>query len=233
LPDKQHREPIVVLISGRGSNMRALVERSRDPAMGYTVAAVLSDQPAAAGLVVARELGVPARTLIPAPCSGRAGYDRELAAAIEEYAPSLIVLAGFMRILSAEFVGRYRGRILNIHPSLLPRFPGLDTHRRALEAREVQHGATVHFVTEQLDAGPAIIQARVDIAADDDEDSLARRVQAVEHRIYPLAVRWYCEGRLRCSEGRAWLDGAALPGPISYGSGEWPELPGGGPPEGQ
>lgn len=214
-------------MSGRGSNMRALVERSRDAAMGYTVAGVLCDRPAAAGLAVARELGVPARVLIPAPSSDRAGYDRELAAAIEEYAPSLIVLAGFMRILSAEFVARYRGRILNIHPSLLPKFPGLETHRRALEAHETQHGATVHFVTEQLDAGPAIIQARVDIASDDDEDSLARRVLAAEHRIYPLAVRWYCEGRLRYSEGRAWLDGAALSGPISYGGGELPELPGG------
>lgn len=209
--------------------MRALVERSRDAAMGYAVAAVLSDQPAAAGLAVAREFGVPARALIPAPSSDRAQYERELAAAIEEYAPSLIVLAGFMRILSAQFVARYRGRILNIHPSLLPKFPGLDTHRRALEAHETQHGATVHFVTEQLDAGPAIIQARVDIAADDDETGLARRVRAVEHQIYPLAVSWYCKGRLRYAEGRAWLDGAALPAPVSYGGGE---LPGGGPPEG-
>jgi phosphoribosylglycinamide formyltransferase-1 len=229
LPDKQHRESVVVLISGRGSNMCALVERSQAADMSYTVAAVLSDQPAAAGLAAARELGVRAHPVIPDPSTDRAGYCRKLTAAIDEYAPSLIVLAGFMRILSGEFVERYRGRILNIHPSLLPKFPGLHTHRRALEAHETEHGATVHFVTEQLDAGPAVIQARVDVAPDDDEESLARRVQVVEHRIYPLAVRWYCEGRLRYSEGRAWLDGKALPGPIRYGG---VEAPGDGPAEG-
>ncbi len=196
--------------------MRALVERSRDASMRYRVAAVLSDQPAAAGLALARDLGVPARALIPVPSADRAAYDRALAGAVDEYTPSLIVLAGFMRILSAEFVARYSGRILNIHPSLLPKFPGLETHRRALEAHESQHGATVHFVTEQLDGGPPIIQSRVKVAADDDVDSLAARVQAQEHRIYPLAVRWYCEGRLRYAQGRAWLDGTALSAPVQY-----------------
>jgi len=197
--------------------MRALVERSRDASMRYRVAAVLSDQPAAPGLALARDLGVPARALIPVPSADRAAYDRELTAAIDEYTPSLIVLAGFMRILSAEFVARYSGRILNIHPSLLPKFPGLHTHRRALEAHESQHGATVHFVTEQLDGGPPIIQSRVKVEADDDVDSLAARVQAHEHRIYPLAVRWYCEGRLRYAQGRAWLDGTPLSAPVQYG----------------
>ena len=129
--------------------------------------------------------------------------------------PSLIVLAGFMRILSAQFVGgRSAGRILNIHPSLLPKYPGLHTHRRVLQAHEAQHGATVHFVTEQLDGGPPVIQARVAVAADDDEASLAARVQAEEHRIYPLAVRWFCEGRLRYDAGQAWLDGRALSEPV-------------------
>jgi phosphoribosylglycinamide formyltransferase 1 len=217
LSSKLHREPIVVLISGRGSNMRALVEQSRDTAMGYEVVAVLSDKTAAPGLAVARDLGVPARTLAPADSADRADFDRQMAAAIDECAPSLIVLAGFMRILSGHFVARYAGRILNIHPSLLPKFPGLHTHRRALEAHEAQHGATVHFVTEQLDAGPAIIQARVTIDPDDDEGALAARVQAQEHRIYPLAVRWYCEGRLRYAQGRAWLDGTALTAPVQYG----------------
>jgi phosphoribosylglycinamide formyltransferase 1 len=207
-------EPIVVLISGRGSNMRALVERSREAPGIYEVAGVLSDQPTAAGLAVARDLGVPARALAPGESSDRAGYEQELSAAIDQHAPSLIVLAGFMRILSARFVERYQGRILNIHPSLLPKFPGLHTHRRVLEAHETEHGATVHFVTEQLDAGPSIIQARVAVKADDDEDRLARRVQAEEHRIYPLAVRWYCGGRLRYADGRAWLDGSALSGPV-------------------
>jgi len=216
LSTQQHREPIVILISGRGSNMRALVERSRGVTMGYDVVGVLSDNPAAAGLALARDLGVLARALVPVKSADRAGYDRELAAAIDEWGPSLIVLAGFMRILSAEFVARYAGRILNIHPSLLPKFPGLHTHRRALEAHETQHGATVHFVTEQLDGGPAIIQARITVNPGDDADSLAARVQAEEHRIYPLAVRWYSEGRLRYAKGRAWLDGTELLGPVQY-----------------
>jgi phosphoribosylglycinamide formyltransferase 1 len=126
------------------------------------------------------------------------------------------VLAGFMRILSAEFVNRFAGRILNIHPSLLPKYPGLHTHRRVLQAHDKEHGATVHFVTEQLDGGPAVIQARIAVAAQDDEASLAARVQAQEHRIYPLAVRWYCEGRLRCEGGHAWLDGRMLHGPVQF-----------------
>jgi len=213
---KEHREPIVVLISGRGSNMRALVERSRDAATGYQVVGVFSDQPAAAGLAVAGDLGVPARSVVPAEAAARADYDAELAAAIDPYGPTLIVLAGFMRILSAPFIARYAGRILNIHPSLLPKYPGLHTHRRALEAHDAQHGATVHFVTERLDGGPPIIQARVTVEPDDDAESLAARVQVLEHRIYPLAVRWFCTGRLRYAQGRAWLDGEALSGPVQY-----------------
>ena len=209
-------ERIVVLISGRGSNMRALVERSHDPAMGYRVAGVLSDQAQAAGLQVAADLGVPARALVPAKAAPRTDYDSQLAAAIEEFAPSLVVLAGFMRILSAPFVVRYVGRILNIHPSLLPKYPGLDTHRRVIEARDSQHGATVHFVTEQLDGGPPIIQGRIHVEPDDDAESLQARVHVLEHRIYPLAVRWYCTGRLRYREGRAWLDGEPLSAPVQY-----------------
>src|SRR6202020_1626776 len=142
-------------------------------------------------------------------------YGEELAPAIEPYAPSLIVLAGFMRILSREFVARYEGRILNIHPALLPKYPGLHTHQRALEAREQEHGATVHFVTAELDAGPGVIQAKVRFEPEDDAETLAARVQVLEHRIYPLAVRWYCAGRLRYAQGAAWLDGARLSGPMS------------------
>jgi phosphoribosylglycinamide formyltransferase 1 len=216
LSSKPHLEPIVVLISGRGTNMRALVESSRDTKMGYEVVAVLSDKPTAAGLSVARELGVEVRAVEPSKPADASQFDRELAAAIDEWAPALIVLAGFMRILSAEFVTRYSGRILNIHPSLLPLFPGLHTHRRALEAGDTQHGATVHFVTEHLDGGPPIIQARVNVEPHDDEESLAKRVQAQEHLIYPLAVRWYCTGRLRFAQGQAWLDGVALSSPVQY-----------------
>jgi phosphoribosylglycinamide formyltransferase-1 len=213
-------ERIVVLISGRGSNMRALVERSRDPAVGFEVAAVIADQPGAAGLAIARDLGAPTHVVVADPSITRARYDEQLAAVIEPYAPSLIVLAGFMRILSREFVARHEGRILNIHPSLLPKYPGLHTHERALEARDAEHGATVHFVTAELDAGPAVIQARVRVEPEDDARSLAARVQVLEHRIYPMAVRWYCAGRLRYTQGGAWLDGERLTGPIIYSGAE-------------
>src|SRR3984885_8839328 len=199
--------------------MRALIEHSRDPGAPYAVSKVFSDQADAAGLDLARSLGVPAQALSPATPADvptrtdaptRAAYDATLAAAVKECSPSLVVLAGFMRILSPPFVAEFAGRMLNIHPSLLPKYPGLHTHRRALEAREAQHGATVHFVTEQLDGGPAVIQARVAVAADDDEASLAARVQVLEHRIYPVAVRWFCEGRLRYDSGQALLDGLPL-----------------------
>jgi phosphoribosylglycinamide formyltransferase-1 len=207
---------VVILISGRGSNMRSLIEQSREPGSPYTVCRVFSDKPDAAGIDLARDLGVPAQALSAADMTDRAAYDRALAAAIQIYSPSLIVLAGFMRILSAQFVRDFAGKMLNIHPSLLPKFPGLHTHRRALEAHEPEHGATVHFVTEQLDGGPRVIQARIAVAANDDEASLAARVQAQEHRIYPVAVRWFCEGRLRYDAGCAWLDGRLLREPVQF-----------------
>jgi phosphoribosylglycinamide formyltransferase-1 len=211
---------IVVLISGRGSNMRALVERGHDPAMGYEVAAVVADQPGAGGLAIARDLGVPAHLVAADKSIARPRYDEQLAATIDPYEPSLIVLAGFMRILSPEFVSRYEGRILNIHPALLPRYPGLHTHQRAIDARDDQHGATVHFVTAELDRGAAVIQARVRVEPEDDAQSLSARVQVLEHHIYPIAVRWFCAGRLRYAQGRAWLDGAALDGPVMYDGAE-------------
>ena len=195
--------------------MRALIEAAAEPP-AFTVAAVLSDQAAAPGLGVARDLGVTAQALPPQPDEDRAAYDRRLAAAIGEFSPSLVVLAGFMRILSAHFIAAFEGRILNIHPALLPKYPGLHTHRRALEARDAEHGATVHFVTAQLDAGPPVIQARVAVSPNDDEAALAARVQAQEHLIYPLAVHWFCEGRLRYRDGNSWLDGAVLERPVMY-----------------
>ena len=197
--------------------MRALIERSRAAGAAYSVAAVLSDRADAGGLEVARQFGVDARA-VPRPAgSERAGYDRVLAAAITEYSPSLIVLAGFMRILSAEFVERFAGRILNIHPSLLPKYAGLHTHRRALEAREAEHGVTVHFVTEQLDGGPPVLQARVPVLPGDTETTLSQRVLTQEHIIYPLAVNWFCQGRLRCEAGKAQLDGRPLTVPVQFG----------------
>ena len=196
--------------------MRALIERNHDANAGYTVCKVISDKSDAAGLQTARSLGVEAQALPAAKSVDRAAYDGELAAEIEQCSPSWIVLAGFMRILSAQFVSRFAGKILNIHPSLLPKYPGLHTHRRVLEAHEAQHGATVHFVTEELDGGPPIVQARVAVVDNDDEASLAARVQAEEHRIYPLAVRWFCEGRLRYDAGHAWLDGRILHEPVLF-----------------
>jgi phosphoribosylglycinamide formyltransferase 1 len=196
--------------------MRALVERSLEPAQPYRVALVLSDKPDAAGLGVARDFGIATQAVPVDRSADRSSYDRTLAAMIDEHTPSLIVLAGFMRILSAEFVDRYAGRILNIHPSLLPKYPGLHTHRQVLAAHDPYHGATVHFVTAELDGGPPIIQVRVKVEPSDDESTLAARVQTQEHRIYPLAVRWYCEGRLRCRDHQAWLDGSALSAPVLY-----------------
>ncbi len=197
--------------------MRALIERSRDAAASYSVRAVLSDQAEAAGLEIAARLGVAARAVPRAKGAAREEYDTVLAAAIDEYSPSLIVLAGFMRILSAQFVERFSGRILNIHPSLLPKYTGLHTHQRALEAGEAEHGVTVHFVTEQLDGGPRVLQARVPVLPGDAEADLSRRVLAQEHLIYPLAVNWFCQGRLRCADGKAWLDGRPLNEPLQLG----------------
>jgi phosphoribosylglycinamide formyltransferase-1 len=208
------RQPVVVLISGRGSNMHRLIEQARAPDSPYFVAGVFSDKAAAPGLVLARDLQIPATALPAVGFADRVAYDRALAAQVAAGEPALVVLAGFMRILSADFIARFPGRILNIHPSLLPRHPGLHTHRRVLAAGEHEHGATVHFVTEELDAGPLILQGRVAVAAGDDEKSLAARVQAQEHQIYPLAVRWFCEGRLEQRDGRAWLDGAPLAEPL-------------------
>jgi phosphoribosylglycinamide formyltransferase 1 len=221
LTSERPPQKIAVLISGRGSNMRVLVEQSREPASAYHVALVLSDKPDAPGLAVARDLAIEARASSANRPRARtelerAAYDRSLSAVIDEFAPALIVLAGYMRILSAEFVDRYAGRILNIHPSLLPKYPGLHTHRQVLAAGDRHHGATVHFVTAELDGGPAVIQACVNVEPDDDEQALAARVMTQEHLIYPLAVRWYCEGRLRYRDGRAWLDGKPLAHPVVY-----------------
>ena len=206
--------PVVVLISGRGSNMHCLIEQGRAPDSSYFVAGVFSDQPTAPGLQLARDLSVPVLALPAADFADRKAFDLALAAQVAAGEPALVVLAGFMRILSAGFIARFPGRILNIHPSLLPQYPGLHTHRRVLAAGEREHGATVHFVTEALDAGPLILQGRVAVTAGDDEASLAARVQAQEHKIYPLAVRWFCEGRLEQRAGRAWLDGAPLAEPV-------------------
>jgi phosphoribosylglycinamide formyltransferase 1 len=195
---------IVVLISGRGSNMEALL-KAKLPAV---FAAVISNVPDAAGLEIARTHGVATAVVSHREFRDRPSFDAALAAEVDRHAPDLIVLAGFMRVLTNDFVVRYSGRLLNIHPSLLPAFPGLHTHARALDAGVRLHGCTVHFVTPELDHGPIVAQAAVPVFPEDDNESLASRVLAQEHRIYPQAVRWFCEGRLRLSEGRVIVDGA-------------------------
>ena len=187
---------IVILISGRGSNMQAIL----DARLPLTVAAVISNDATASGLITAQKHGVATRVVDHRAHADRAAFDTALAAAIDEYAPDLLVLAGFMRILTAGFVEHYRDRILNIHPSLLPSFTGLHTHRRALEAGVKVHGCSVHFVTPELDHGPIVAQAAVPVLDDDSEDTLAARVLAQEHRIYPQAVAWFCAERLRITE---------------------------------
>ena len=183
----------VILISGRGSKMEAIV-RAQIP--GAHIAAVISNRPDAAGLEFAVRHGIQARVVDHKAYPSRDAFDAALAELVDTLSPDLVVLAGFMRVLTDGFVNRYAGRLLNIHPSLLPSFPGLHTHRRALEAGVRVHGTTVHFVTPTLDCGPVVIQAAVPVLDDDNEDSLAARVLAQEHRIYPQAVRWFVEGRL-------------------------------------
>jgi phosphoribosylglycinamide formyltransferase-1 len=193
---------VVILISGRGSNLRALVEA------GLPVAGVVSNRADAGGLEFARARGLPAVIVAHTAYPTRETFDEALAAEIDRFAPRLVALAGFMRILTPGFVRRFEGRLLNIHPSLLPAFPGLHTHARALAAGVKVHGATVHFVTPELDHGPIVIQAAVPVRPDDDEAALAARVLAQEHRIYPQAVRWLLDGLLECADGRVRVRGS-------------------------
>jgi len=185
--------PLVALISGRGSNLKAIIDAA-DPLV--EIRAVISNYPQAQGLLYAQQAGIPTEVLDHKAFKNRLDFDIALQTCIDHYQPKLVVLAGFMRILTAEFVAHYRGRLLNIHPSLLPAFRGLHTHRRVLKSGVQEHGASVHFVTDDLDAGPVIIQARVPVLPDDDEDSLAARVLLEEHRIYPQAIHWFAQGRL-------------------------------------
>lgn len=202
---------IVCLISGRGSNLEAILRASRDErwdsAAGARVAAVISNRAEAAGLAIAREFAVPVQVIEHAHFASREAFDAALVDAIDVYAPALVVLAGFMRVLTAHFVEHYEGRLINVHPSLLPMFPGLATHRKALAAGVRVHGATVHFVSNDVDAGAIIAQAAVAVLPDDTEERLAARVLAQEHRLLPRCVRWVVEGRVRLARGRAVVDG--------------------------
>jgi phosphoribosylglycinamide formyltransferase 1 len=196
---------IVILISGRGSNMEALIAARDAGELPVNIAAVISNRPDAKGLLTAQMAGIPTKALDHKAFAGREAFDAALAECIDTFAPDLVVLAGFMRILSEGFVSRYEGRLMNIHPSLLPSFPGLHTHQRALDEGVRIHGCTVHFVTPALDHGPVIIQAAVPVLDGDDEDSLSARVLRQEHQVYPLAVRWFAEDRLQLENGKVRL----------------------------
>ncbi len=205
--------PVVVLISGGGTNLQAIID-SAQADLPVEIKAVISNKAGAYGLKRAEMAGIPTAVLEHQQFSSREDFDQALAELIDRHEPKLVLLAGFMRILSPGFVRHYQGRMLNIHPSLLPKFQGLHTHERALEAGEEQHGASIHFVTEELDGGPIILQATVPVQQQDDADTLAARVLEKEHLIYPLAVRWFAQGRLTLENDHALLDGKVLQAPV-------------------
>lgn len=208
--------PIAVLISGNGSNLHAIIQAIQNQALPAKISVVISNNPHAPGLQVAQQAGIPTRTLDHQAYADRAAFDTALQDTLDSFNPELVVLAGFMRILGTAFVTHYEGRMLNIHPSLLPAFTGLHTHQQALDKGVSEHGASIHFVTHELDGGPVIIQARVPILPYDNIKTLAQRVLKVEHDIYPLAIRWFAEGRLRLAQGKIMLDGAPLSQPVDY-----------------
>ena len=208
------RLPVVMLISGRGSNLTALINCAASGALAVDIRAVISNRPDAAGLRVARTAGIPAEVVDHTAYADRTAFERALQAHIDACRPGLVVLAGFMRLLTADFVEHYHGRMLNIHPSLLPALPGLDTHRRALEASLTEHGASVHFVTAEMDGGPVLLQARVPVRDGDTPTVLADRVLTQEHRMYPLAIQWFASGRIFLDEnGQIIFDGNPLTQP--------------------
>ena len=210
-PPASTRFPVVVLVSGHGSNLQVILDKAAD--LGIQVRAVVSDRPEAQALDRARRAGVPALVVAPGAHAGREAYDLVLSATVLTHAPGLVVLAGFMRILGPGFVRHFEGRLLNIHPSLLPKYRGLHTHRAALRGGDTRHGCSVHFVTDELDAGAVIAQAVVPVLPGDDEATLRVRVQGAEHVIYPEVIGWFAAGRLGLREGRAVLDGAPLETP--------------------
>jgi phosphoribosylglycinamide formyltransferase 1 len=205
---------LAILISGRGSNMAAIAHACAEGRIDARVTLVVSDRAGVAGLGTARALGLDAVTIPWRGATERPAFERDLDAALAAASPDVIVLAGFMRILSQDFVAARAGRILNIHPSLLPDYRGLHTHRRVLEAGEAAHGASVHFVTAELDGGPVILQSRVAVRPEDTEDALSARVQATEHTIYPRVIGWLADGRLAWRDDRPWLDGEPLDAPV-------------------
>ncbi len=205
---------VVVLVSGRGSNLKAIAAQAQSGVLPIRIVAVVSDRADAGALGWARVNQIEVAALSPREYVDREAYGHALGDLVASYEPQLVLLAGFMRILSDEFVLRFAGKMLNIHPSLLPRYPGLHTHRRALAAGDREHGASVHFVTPELDGGPVVLQARVPVLRVDDENTLATRVLYEEHVIYPRVVGWFAAGRLVLRDGAPWLDGQRLDTPL-------------------
>lgn len=213
--------PICVLISGGGTNLQAIIDAAARGEIPARVDSVVCDQPDAFGLQRAAKAGIRTRVLTARGFEGRQAYDEALGELLAGLGPELIVLAGFMRILTGDLVRRWEGRMLNVHPSLLPDYRGLHTHQRVLDAGETHHGTSVHFVTEELDGGPVIAQARLAIGPDDTADSLNARVQALEHRMYPAVVGWFARGRLRMVGEHVELDGCLLDAPVVRDEAEW------------
>ncbi|WP_067097302.1 phosphoribosylglycinamide formyltransferase [Marinomonas atlantica] len=203
--------PVVVLISGSGSNLQALIDQSLQGDLDIDIKAVISNKASAYGLERASNADIATHALDHKQFESREAFDQALMTLIDQYQPKLVVLAGFMRILTEDFTRHYEGRMLNIHPSLLPKYKGLNTHQRAIDAGETEHGVSVHFVTSELDAGSVVLQASTLISSDETADSLAKKVHSLEHIIYPLSVKWFSLGRLTLQEGKALLDGKPLP----------------------
>ena len=210
-----HSPSIVVLISGSGSNLQAIIDACANNKISGKINAVISNRSDAFGLERAASADIPTHVLNHKEYNSRELYDQSLIQVIDQYQPDVVVLAGFMRILTANFVDHYQGRLINIHPSLLPKYQGLDTHQRAIDAGDKEHGCSVHFVTEELDGGPVILQAKVPVFEEDSADSLAQRVHVQEHQIYPMVVKWMCENRLTMKQESttfsAYLDNSPLP----------------------
>jgi phosphoribosylglycinamide formyltransferase-1 len=215
------RSTVAVLVSGSGTNLQAIIDTAGRGEIPVDVVCVISDQAGAFGLQRASRAGIPTRVLTAVGFADREAYDRALGELLEDVDPDIVVLAGFMRILSGELVRRWYGRMLNVHPSLLPAFRGLHTHRRVLDAGEKWHGTSVHFVTEELDGGPVIAQARLKIGPEDTEESLLRRVQALEHRMYPKVIGWLAEGRVTMAGDRVEIDGIPLEAPVIRDEEAW------------
>lgn len=205
---------IVVLVSGGGTNLQALIEATREREFPGQIVAVGCNRPDAYGLERARQAGIETFTVDHTKFDSRESFDTALKAEIERHSPDVLVLAGFMRILTENFVRTFHGIMLNIHPSLLPKYTGLNTHQRALDAGDGKHGVSVHFVTEDLDGGPVIAQAEVAVSSDDTAESLAKKVLKQEHLLYPIVLRWFCEGRLKLDGNTVCFDGQAIPSPM-------------------